>query len=415
MNADIFISYRHGTTDSLAAGRLYDTLEDRFAVFLDTGRQSNDLGNDFVRGIDEALASCRVLFAIIGPNWTGDEGMRRLNQEGDWVRHELGIALSHPDRIRVVPLFIGTNWMPDLSGVPADLAELPNRNGRNLNPDNWAADTQELISRLSSEWLGVKRGVARSVRSLPPVLPFLCNRSEQEGGLVDLLQAQSGSAPIACVVHGHKWEAHDEFLDRLRYLGALEDILNARDVGIAVHAIQLSHDRMREGRFHDALASALKAAVVRRRTATDDELRAFFARLAQPIVAVLQLTSAQFEAGAESPVRNLISAWRDLLRGPPDTQAPSLRYPAVLWINVTYDDVETDLGSDALVVSLPKLKAIEAVHIREWLGLDEVKSRVADRKHQLEDLAEQPRYCFAKGKLHMRRFADGVREVMSGL
>jgi hypothetical protein len=413
MSVDIFISYRHGTTDSWVAGRLRDRLEEDFAVYFDTSRQFNDFGDDFARTIDQALTECRVMFVVMGPDWTSAEGMRRLEQPADWVRHELQVALARGDSLRVVPLFIGTGKAPDLSSVPSDLRALSTRNGRPLNPDFWDLESEDLVSRLKGEWLTVKRGAARLDVRLPPVLPYLCNRREQEDRLVELIQAEPVTAPVACLIHGHKWEAHDEFLDRLRYQGALEDILGARDTGLAVHAIQLSRDRLRDGRPRDALISALKATVVRRRAATDAELRGLMAKMPQPLVVVVQLTWADLDGLGARPVQDLVSAWRALLKTDAAAQLPTLPHPALLWINVTYDDGGADLGAEAPDVSLPRLQPIESVHIREWLGLDEVRSRVADRKHELEDLPEQERYWITPGKLHMRRFADGVREIMS--
>jgi len=413
MSADIFISYRHGTTDSWVARLLFDRLESDFAVYYDTSRQSNDFGDDFAAGIDDALATCRVLFAVIGPNWTSLDGIRRLNEEKDWVRRELRLALARGDSLRIVPLFIGAEKAPDLSGVPEDLRALAGKNGRMLNPDFWEVESQELVSRLKGDWLTVRKGSARTTVTMPPVLPYLCDRREQEDRLVELLQTGSAPAPIACVVHGHKWEAHDEFLDRLRYQGALEDILNAREVGLAVHALQLSHERLREGRFRDALLGALKVAALKRRAAADAELRAFLSTLSQPIVAVVQLIASDLGKDA-AVLEGLVSAWRVLAEGEAGGQPPMLPYPALLWVNVTYDDGDNvDLGPDVVSVSLPRLQPIETVHVREWLGLEDVRQRVGDRKNEIEELPEQAHYCSERGRMHMRRFADGVREIMS--
>jgi hypothetical protein len=249
------------------------------------------------------------------------------------------------------------------------------------------------------------------------LLPYLCDRSEQEDYLVDLVQ--SGSMPVACVVHGHKWEAHDEFLDRLRQQKALEDLLKAHDEGIAVRAIQLSRDRMREGRYRDALFSAVKAAVLRRRTASDAELHAYFLKLSQPLVAVVQLTSGDLESEGGNPIDNLVQAWTSVLRDGPSlpagpTGGGTPPCPAVLWINVTYEDTDDALTLGSLVPTLPRLQPIERVHISEWLGLDEVKDAVQARKSEIEELPDQPRYCFEPGRIHMRTFAAAVRDLLAG-
>jgi hypothetical protein len=416
MSADIFISYRRGAADSWAAGRLYDTLQKEFATYFDTSRESNDLGDTFGEGIDAALASCRVVFAVIGPQWTSEEGLRRLNEPRDWVRRELAIALARPD-VRVIPLYVAKITPPDAARLPEELRPLAGKNGRHLDPDDWQAEVQQLVVRLGTEWLAVRSRAAVTAAPVPPMLPYLCDRREQEDSLVDLVQ--SGSLPLACIVHGHKWEAHDEFLDRLRYQKALEDLLNAHDEGIAVRAIQLSRDRMREGRHRDALFSALKAAVLRRRTASDADLRAYLLKLSQPLVAVVQLTSEDLEGDAGNPIENLVQAWSGLVRGeqnPPAgdaATAPAPPWAALLWINVTYDELAGDLSLGPGVPVLPRLQPVERVHVREWLGLDDVRPLVAEKKTELEDLTEQAQYCFEPGKIHMRTFAAAVRDILA--
>lgn len=409
--SDIFISYRHGKTDSWPANSLNLTLSEHFAVYFDSSRESNDLGDDFAAGIDEALANARVLFALIGPDWTSDEGMRRLADPKDWVRHELRTALARGEALRIIPLFHGLKTLPDFSTLPEDLRPLGARNGRTLDPHDWEAETGELIDRLQREWLAARRGVARTAIPLPPELPYLCDRRDQEERLIDLVQKSPGPAPIACVVHGHKWEAHDGFLDRLRYQGALEDILGAKEEGIALHPLQLSRERMRDGRYTDALMGPLKVAVLRRRTASEDELRAFFAKLQQPLVAVVQLMAAELGDLGEQPIRRLIDAWRNFLGSAPTGAA--LSYPVLLWINVAYDDLETELAKGDLVELLPKLPPVEIRDVLEWLALEDVRRIVGARRRELEDLTEQPLYCYAPGKIHMRTFADAVREILA--
>jgi hypothetical protein len=78
----IFISYRRDDAEG-QAGRLFNDLAKQFgddAVFIDVaGIQP---GRDFRRAIDEHVASCGVLLAIIGKNWLtakNESGARRLD------------------------------------------------------------------------------------------------------------------------------------------------------------------------------------------------------------------------------------------------------------------------------------------------------------------------------------------------
>jgi len=56
---------------------------------------------------------------------------------------------------------------------------------------------------------------------VPDILPYLCDRSVQEGDLADALSRFDAKAnhPLVCLIHGDETEAHDKFLERLqRYM-----------------------------------------------------------------------------------------------------------------------------------------------------------------------------------------------------
>src|SRR3954466_10071541 len=98
----IFVSYRRTDVPG-HAGRLYDRLVERFgaaSVFKDL--DSLEPGADFVEVIEETVARCDALVAVIGREWlaTAESGRRRLDEPQDWVRLEIGNALKR--NIRVV-------------------------------------------------------------------------------------------------------------------------------------------------------------------------------------------------------------------------------------------------------------------------------------------------------------------------
>src|SRR3954463_10334202 len=94
----IFLCYRREDSGG-HAGRIYDRLTQHFGsrqpIFIDV--DSVDPGVDFVDAIQQTVASCDVLIAVIGRNWvtaTDDEGRRRLEDPQDFVRLEIEAALE---------------------------------------------------------------------------------------------------------------------------------------------------------------------------------------------------------------------------------------------------------------------------------------------------------------------------------
>jgi hypothetical protein len=146
----IFISYRREDAEG-QAGRLFDDLAKHFgenAVFMDVAGIA--AGRDFRRAIEEHVASCGVLLAMIGKSWIDakdESGRRRLEDPADFVRLETASALKRD--IPVVPVLVQGARMPRKEQLPEDLAELAYRNGVELTHARWDSDVQVLIKALS--------------------------------------------------------------------------------------------------------------------------------------------------------------------------------------------------------------------------------------------------------------------------
>jgi CHASE2 domain-containing sensor protein len=148
----IFISYRRA--DSIAYAKLiYRPLVEQFGgdhVFFDI--EKIDLGEEFARIIDERVARCDVLLAIIGPKWltlVDDQGRRRLEQLDDYVRREIAVALSR--NIRVIPVLVGGAHIPRSEDLPQELAALSQRNAHEVSDAHLDQDIEQLIAKLAGQ------------------------------------------------------------------------------------------------------------------------------------------------------------------------------------------------------------------------------------------------------------------------
>ena len=145
----IFISYRRNDTEG-EAGRLFDDLVSEFgehSVFMDV--TNIEAGRDFRKVIDESVATCGALLAIIGKNWVDaqdDAGHRRLDDPTDFVRLETASALRRD--IPVIPVMVRGAVMPRPEQLPDDLRDLAYRNAVELTHARWGSDIQLLIAAL---------------------------------------------------------------------------------------------------------------------------------------------------------------------------------------------------------------------------------------------------------------------------
>lgn len=102
-------------------------------------------GEDFVTVIENAVASCEVLIAIIGRSWLSDTAgaTGRLNDPKDFVRVEIATALRRD--IRIIPVLVQRASMPKQQDLPDILAKLSRRNAIELSDVRWHTDVAELI------------------------------------------------------------------------------------------------------------------------------------------------------------------------------------------------------------------------------------------------------------------------------
>jgi TIR domain len=132
------------------AGRLFDDLTLRFgseSVFMDVS--AIEPGRDFRKAIDQSVATCSVLLAMIGQEWLDmkdSRGLRRLDDPNDFVRIELASALRRD--IPVVPVLVRGAKMPLAEQLPDDLKELAYRNAVELTHARWKSDVEVLLHAL---------------------------------------------------------------------------------------------------------------------------------------------------------------------------------------------------------------------------------------------------------------------------
>ena len=151
MGNPIFISYRRDDTEG-EAGRLFDDLTREFgsnSVFMDVAGIRP--GVDFVKAIEQNVADCGVLLAIVGPAWAtiaSGTGQRRLDDPNDFVVLEIASALKR--EVPVIPVLVHGAKMPSPDQLPESLKSFSYRNSVELSHARWPSDVQLLINALNS-------------------------------------------------------------------------------------------------------------------------------------------------------------------------------------------------------------------------------------------------------------------------
>lgn len=153
----IFISYRRSDSEFVAAS-IYEKLKERFgpeSAFMDV--HDIPLGCHFPQKLDESVAKCKVLLALIGEGWAEArftegplQGQRRIDQSDDFVRIEIGSALRR--NIPVIPVLIGRVTMADIvEGLPPELQGLMERHAATLRGGaDLPRDLQAIFERIEA-------------------------------------------------------------------------------------------------------------------------------------------------------------------------------------------------------------------------------------------------------------------------
>jgi hypothetical protein len=142
----VFISYRREDAGG-HAGRLADRLIARFGgerVFMDV--QDIYPGQNFQQAIEQTIARCDHMLAVIGPRWLQILQARAASGE-DFVRHEISVALERG--MTVIPVLVGGAAMPAGDQLPTALAAFSRCQAVEVRDHHFDGDAARLVDFLS--------------------------------------------------------------------------------------------------------------------------------------------------------------------------------------------------------------------------------------------------------------------------
>ena len=187
--SEIFISYRREDAPA-HAGRLYDGLIEEFGaqqVFMDV--DTLEPGVDFVERLHSAVGTADAVLVVIGRGWLNAknlDGERRLDDPEDFVRLEVGLALTGEPV--VIPVLVGGATMPSEEDLPPELVQLARRNALTMIDSDWRSGLARLVAALrrivdpvpepddggsALGQVGGKEGVEQETASAPAPVPLL--------------------------------------------------------------------------------------------------------------------------------------------------------------------------------------------------------------------------------------------------
>lgn len=174
---NIFISYRRQDSGGYTRA-LVKKLSEYYgtdSIFRDL--DNIDAGEDFIKVIEKAVSSCKVLIVVIGPHWStikDKHGVLRLNKPYDVVRLEIESALKRD--ILIIPVTVNGAIWPPAEDLPESLTRLSRRLAHELSDrqSRWDYDLDQLIKQLDK------------IEGLKPVATLDINKSEKKSAFNEI-------------------------------------------------------------------------------------------------------------------------------------------------------------------------------------------------------------------------------------
>jgi hypothetical protein len=319
---EIFISYRRSDAAGHARA-LHRALREFFdteRIFFD--RESIESGDDFPDRISDSVRECRVLLALVGPDWlsASANGKRRLDDPGDFVRQEIALALREGKK--VIPVLFDDTPLPGRDKLPDLLSEFAGTDFLGLTGKTfeYEAQLQELV-RLLAKVPGVSPARVRA-EGKPGVvvadrekLAYLCDRSRQDRGAGEIIREHLGlerHRPFVLVVHGRVEELHHAFVERLRGF-SLPRILRGSAVTQRIEFVDVFEPLPYEAGqpAFDRRMRQILGERFERETLDDDRdlLPLMNAGKAAGLIAVVKWRSSEIERDAMAPLQCLFDYW----------------------------------------------------------------------------------------------------------
>jgi TIR domain/inactive STAND len=378
-------------------------------------------GEEWAREIDTNLETADIILLLVSHNFIASDYCYDIEMKRAVERYDAGEAV-------VIPIILSACvWkrapFGKIQGLPRDAKPIESAANRNEAFAEVVEGIERAIEKLRSRRAGSGASSGPGLRPDRWMLPYLCDRNDQEEALANALrdhQQKRDARPLVCLVHGDEWECHAEFLERMknpflrRYFN-----LEARKMEVKEYRLLPSRGALAAGQFWGWLGNAL----IGNAAAGQSEIWPLIARHEEPMLLMLELGTEDFAGLGDSLLRSVIDfceRWPDLPPGrivllcislkyqrldrvgQPDSRKKKLRQ-----LNQT---LRSRIAGEELisrakvsVVVLPELEAIPRGDVERWRSAEQVRN-LPDR--EIRAWFADKTLCNNQGRIPMELLAE---------
>jgi inactive STAND/TIR domain len=311
-------------------------------------------GEDRKNKIDSHLQSADIILLLISSDFLNSDYHYDIELKRALERHESKEA-------RVIPVILrAVDWRGSPFGKLSVLPE----NGKAItswdNEDEAFTDVVKGLRRFIdsfsadpvpdsqirtnpykelSEFIFSSTGIPKFVLpikpSIPPLLAYLPNRKEQEEELEKALQKYLNEAslnPFICIVHGNKFQGHEQFLDRLQQRSLPELIgLDPSQGSIKRFILNLDFGVKNLDDLESHCCKNLASQILNSRTATPQEINQVICKHPDPVMISMHLLTEDWQNQGFIILDKILQFWQSW----PDL---SHEKKLIIFLSIKYQD-----------------------------------------------------------------------------
>lgn len=190
----------------------------------------------------------------------------------------------------------------EFTSIPLDLIR---------NEESQQTRLNELEERLVT--LKKRSQEIRESRPIPPLLPYLCDRSEQEYHLAQALQKlnQQPHRPLVCIIHGDDFQSHDMFLERLKQVSLPKLIYpDAEEIAVTDYLLSCPSRLQKIDDLHYQLEKKLAETLLNRSPVPKEEINNFLAGHPGPVIIHTHFLTEDWQQHGSKVIESFLKFWQ---------------------------------------------------------------------------------------------------------
>jgi hypothetical protein len=434
---EIFYSYSHRDED------LREELEKQLSLLKKRGliRTWHDRkiepGTEWDRTISNRLNSADIILLLISADFLSSDYCYDIEMTRAMERHEAREA-------RVIPIILRhvDNWQAapfgKLQALPKGGKPVKSWTDRDEAFADIARGIRSTIEALGQPSEPADEEPPNQARiddsSVPRLLPYMCDRSDQEAELIEALhnhQATMPRRPFAFIIHGDQKECHSEFLERLKDL-TLPRALNLESKGLSLawHSMDWPSSGVQARRYPTVFTSNLSATLGLKLGSSVEEIVKHVAAHEKPLLITSHLFNDNFLGGGPDLLAAFFKYWDAFPDLPPGRllmSCVSLKHEPLdqkgffekwklqslnkkLRSYLASVDFSKYPGLSGVVLS--ELQAIRRSDVETWRHSQAVRAICDIEEKEIRTLYERVELCTPDGYIRMERLADELRNLV---